>query len=148
MNKKVNSFSHFTLFIIVMTHNSPVNFKLTHFLLCIKESCQNPNFETFKCSGENLVNSSCHFWKHKSIFLQILQQSSVLSNIAPLYFLSIKMIHFDQKQSIKVQIFETFECLGQNSLKFLMSILKRQVNSLSNFSSFSSAITSNSSVNF
>ena len=25
---------------------------------------------------ENLPNSSCHFWKHKSVFLQILHQSS------------------------------------------------------------------------
>ena len=36
-----------------MTGNSAVNFKLILFQLWIKESHQNPNFETFKCSGEN-----------------------------------------------------------------------------------------------
>ena len=44
-----------------MTHNSPVNFKLMHFLLWIKGSHQSPNFETFECSGENLPNFSCYF---------------------------------------------------------------------------------------
>ena len=34
-------------FLIVMTHNSSVNFKLIHFLLWIKGSYQSPNFETF-----------------------------------------------------------------------------------------------------
>ena len=28
---------------------------------------QNSNFETFKCSGENLPYSSCHFPNHKSV---------------------------------------------------------------------------------
>ena len=51
-----------------MTHNSSVNFKLIHFLLWTKESHQSPNFDTFKCSGENSPNSSCHFSNHKSVF--------------------------------------------------------------------------------
>ena len=51
----------FASFFIVMTHNSPVNFKLINFLLWIKGSHQSLNFETFECSGENLPNSSCHF---------------------------------------------------------------------------------------
>ena len=50
-----------------MTHNSSANFKLIHFLLWIKVSHQIPNFEVFECPGENLPNSSCHFWKHKSV---------------------------------------------------------------------------------
>ena len=62
---------------IVMTHNSSVNFKLIHFLLWTKESHQSPNFDTFKCSGENLPNSSCYFPNHESVFLQILDHSSV-----------------------------------------------------------------------
>ena len=37
-------------------------------------------------SGENLLNSSYHFWKHKLVFLQILHQYSVPSKINPLYF--------------------------------------------------------------
>ena len=63
---------------------------------------------------ENLSNLLRHFWKHKSVFLQILHYSSVSWNITPLYFLNSNMFYFVQKEPITVQIFETFECLGQN----------------------------------
>ena len=66
------------------------------------------------CSGVNLPNSSCHFWKYKSVFLQILYQYSVSSKITPLYFFSSNILYFGQKQLIKVQIFEIFECSGEN----------------------------------
>ena len=115
LNWQVNSSSIFASFFIVMTHNSPVNFKLVHFQLWTKESYQSPNFETSKCCGENLPNSSCHFWKHKSVFLQIFYQSWVPSNITCLYFLSWSIIYFGQKHPIKVNIFETFEGSSQNS---------------------------------
>ena len=39
-----------------------------------------------RCSGENLLNSSCHFWEHKSLFFQILHRFSVPSSKTPLYF--------------------------------------------------------------
>ena len=118
LTQQVNSSSSFASFFIVITDISPVNFKLILFLLWIKESHQSPNFETFKCSGENFWNSSCHFWKQKSVFLQILHQYSVLSNITPLYFFRSNIIYFGQRQPIKVQIFEIFECSGQNSTKY------------------------------
>ena len=82
-----------------MTNNSDVNFKLIHFLLWIKGFHQSPNFETFKCSGENLPNSSCHFWKYKSVFLQILHQSSVPSKLTPIYFFSSNIIYFANLKS-------------------------------------------------
>ena len=50
-----------------------------------------------------------------SVFLQMLHQSSVLSNITLLYFFSSKITYFGQKEPIKVQIFGPFECSGQNS---------------------------------
>ena len=53
---QVNSSSNFASFFIVMTHNSSVNFKLILFLLWIKGFHQSPNFDTFKCSSENLSN--------------------------------------------------------------------------------------------
>ena len=87
LNWPVNSSSDLASFFIVMTQNSPVNFKLIHFLLWIKASHQSPNFLTFQCSGENLLNSSCHFWNYMSVFDQVLHQSSVPSNITPLYFI-------------------------------------------------------------
>ena len=64
---QVNSSSKFALFFIVMTDNSSVDFKLILFQLWIKGPHQNPNFESFKCSGENLLYSSCHFSNHKPV---------------------------------------------------------------------------------
>ena len=73
------------------------------------------NFLDFwTCSSKNLLNSSCHFWKHQSFFLQILHQYSVPSNITPLYFFTQNFIYFGQKQPMKVQIFEILESSGQN----------------------------------
>ena len=71
-------------------------------------------FETFECSGQNLSNSLCQFWNDKSIPLQILYPSLVLWKIIPLYFFSSSNIYFAQKELIKMKIFETFECSGQN----------------------------------
>ena len=64
---QVNSSSKFALFFIVMTDNSSVDFKLILFQLWIKGPHQNPNFEIFKCSGENFLYSSCHFSNHKPV---------------------------------------------------------------------------------
>ena len=97
LKRQVISSSNFVTFFFVMTHNSPVNFKLIYFPFWIKGSHQRLNFETFKCSGENLPNSSCHFWKHKSVCLQIFCQYLVPSNITPLYFLSSNIIYFGQR---------------------------------------------------
>ena len=85
---KVNSSSNFALFFIVMTHTSTINLKLIHSQLWTKGSYQGSNFDTFKCSDENLQNSSCHFPSNKSVFLQILHRSSMSWKITPLYFLA------------------------------------------------------------
>ena len=71
-------------------------------------------FETFKCLGQILSNSLCQFWNNKSIPLQILYPSSVSWKIIPLYFFSSSNIYFAHKEPIKVKIFKTFECSGQN----------------------------------
>ena len=85
--------------------------KLIHFQLWTNKVLI---FETFKCSGQNWLNFSCHIWKHKSLFLQVLHQTSVPSNITPLHFFSSNIIYFGQNQSIKVKIFEIFKCSCQN----------------------------------
>ena len=72
-------------------------------------------FETFERSGQNLSNSLCQFWNDESIPLQILCPSSVSWEIAPLYIFSSNNKYFSQKEHIKMNIFETFKCLGQNS---------------------------------
>ena len=97
---------------IVMKHNSSANFKVIHFLLWAKRSHQSSNFDTCKCSGQNLSKSFCQFWNNNLIPLQILHPSSVLWKITPLYFFSSNNIYFAQKEPIKVKIFETFEYSG------------------------------------
>ena len=114
LKRLVNSSSNFASLFILMIYNFFANFNLIHFLLWIKGSYQSPNLKTFECSGENLPNSWCYFSNYKLVFLQILHHSSVLWNINPLYLFSSSIIHFVQKEPIKVQIFETFECSGQN----------------------------------
>ena len=89
----------------VMRYNSSVNVKLILFLLWTKGSHQSPNFGTFKCSGENLPNFSCHFSNQKSVFLQILYHSSVSRKITPLYFFRSNIIYFGYKEPIKMQFF-------------------------------------------
>ena len=143
---KFNSSSTFALFFIVMTHNSSVNFKVIPFLLWTKGSHQSLNFDTFKCSDENLPNFSCLFWNHWSAFLQNLHNSSVSRNITPLYFCSSNNIYFGHKEPIKKKI-RLFECSVQILWQKFMSLLKWQVSSSSIFISFFSVMTHNSTVN-
>ena len=53
-----------------------------------------------------------------SFFLQILHHSSLLWKVTPLYVFSSNIIYFGQMAPIKMLIFETFECLGQNLSNF------------------------------
>ena len=73
-------------------------------------------FETFECSGQNLSNLLSQFWNYKLIPLQVLHPSSVSWKIT-LHFFSSNNIYFAQKEPIKMKLFETFKCLGQNSSK-------------------------------
>ena len=114
-NDKSIPFRNCALFFVVMTHNSSANFKLIHFLLWINGSYESLNFETFACYGEDLPNSSWHFPNHKSVFPQILRHSSVSWKATPLYFFRSNFIYFGQKEPVKVQIFESFECSRQIS---------------------------------
>ena len=71
-------------------------------------------FENFECSGQILSNSLCQFW-NESFPLQVLYPYSVSWKIIPLYFFSSNNTYFAQKEHIKINFFETFKCLGQNS---------------------------------
>ena len=110
---QVSFSSIFVSFLIVMTINSSVNFKLIHFRIWSKGSHQSSNFDNFECS-ENLPNSSCHFPSDEPVFLQILHHSSMSWKITSLYFFSSNNTYFAQKEPIKVKIFQTFECSDQN----------------------------------
>ena len=110
-----------------------------------KEPIKMKILETFECLGQILSNSLCQFWNDKSIPFQILYPSSVSWKIILLYFFSSKNIYFAQKEPIKMKIFETFECSGQNSSNS-SSVLKWQVNPSSQFSSLYFVMTHNCSV--
>ena len=119
-----------------------------HFLLWAKESHQTPNFDTFKCSRENLPNSSCHFSNHKSVFLQILHYSSVSCKITPLYFFGQTLYILRKRNQSRCNFFLTFGCLGQNSPNSCL-FLKQQISFFaSNFASLFSVMRRNSSALF
>ena len=84
-----------------------------------------------------------------SVFLQIFHETSVASNITFLYFFSSDIIFFGQKKRIKMQIFETVECSGQNfSYYGVNSVNWQQVNSSSNLGLSGIVMTHNSSEYF
>ena len=147
LNWQVNSFSNCVSFFIVIMRNSPVSFKLIHFVLFIKRPNESPNSETFMCSGENFLNSSWHFPNHKSVFIQILHHILVSWNITPLYFFRSNVIYFAQKEPIKVQPFQTFKCSDQNSPNSC-HFWKKKIAFSSNFASVFSIMRHNSSVPF
>ena len=134
LKQQVSSSPNFVSFFIIMTHNSPVNFQLIHFILWIKGSHQSSNFET------------CHFPNHKSVFLQILHQFSMLSNITLLYLFSSNIIYFGQKVPIKCN----FLLLSSDQVKIhqILSFLKQQISFSSNFASLFSVMRQNCSVLF
>ena len=110
VNSETTSQFLFRFFIMLQCHYLQFlcKLQLMHFLLWSKDSHENTNFDTFKCSAENLSNPSCHFPDHKSVFLQIFHDSSVSWNITPLYFSRSNVVYFAQKGPVKVQIFQTF----------------------------------------
>ena len=83
LKRQVISFSNIASFFIAITHNSPLNLKHINFLLWIKAYHKSPNFETFKCFGENLPNSSCYFPNNKSVFPQFLHHSLLVCTFLP-----------------------------------------------------------------
>ena len=82
-----------------------------------------------------------------SVFLQILHQSSVPSNITLLYFLAQTLYTLVKRSPLKCK-FLRHSSARVKICQIVLSILKRQVNSSSNFVSFFIVMTRNSSENF
>ena len=107
-------------------HHSSMSWKITPLYFFISSNIyfaqQEPIkvkiLEAFECSDQNLSNSLCQFWNKKSITLQILYPFSVSWKITPLYFFSSSNTYFVQKEHIKMEIFGTFKCSGQNSSNY------------------------------
>ena len=92
----------------------PYFFSSNNIYFAQKEPIKVKIFETFEWSGQNLSNSLFQFRNNEPIAPQILYPSSISWKIAPLYFFSSNNIYFGQKDPIKVKIFETFKCSGEN----------------------------------
>ena len=60
---------------------------------------------------------SRHFWIHKSVFLQILHQSSMQSNITLLYFFSSKIYILWSKRTYQSANFWDISVLGSKFIK-------------------------------
>ena len=104
LKRQINSSPNFTLFLIVITHNSSVNF-----LFWIKGSHQSQNFETFLCSGENLPNSSFNFLTHKPVFFLLLRFYSIQCHeITSLYFFRSNVIYFGSFNQSKCKFLKKF----------------------------------------
>ena len=132
---QVNSSSNFASFFRVITHNSSVNVQFTYVLLWTKGSHKIPNFDIFKCSGENLPNSSQHFPNRKSVFRQILHHSSVSCKITPMHFLGQVLYTLHKRNQSKCkfwrflrarikihQILVIFETTDQFFFKFCITL--------------------------
>ena len=65
-----------------------------------------------------MSNFLCQFWKGQSILHQILYPSWASWNITPLHIFSSNNVYLAQKEAIKMKIFETFKCYGQNLWNF------------------------------
>ena len=117
-----------------------------YFLLWTKRSQEYINFDTFRCSGENLPNSSCNFKK---------PQVSFISNFAWLFsvmkdnssgLFQVKRYIFWIKGTNQSGNFQAFECSEVNSNSEV--ILKKQTVFSSNFASFLSVMRNNTAVFF
>ena len=78
-----------------------------HFLLWTKESHENTNFDIFKCSDENLLNSACHFPNHKSVFIKFCM-TLVSWNILLCTFLGQTLYTLHKRDQSKCKFFGLF----------------------------------------
>ena len=69
-----------------------------------KEHIKMEHFEAFECLGQTLSNSSCQFWNHKLIPLQIFHHSSLSWHMTPLWILDSYFFYFGLKDPILVPI--------------------------------------------
>ena len=95
-------------------------------MLWTKRAHQCTIFQTFECSNERSINSSCHFWSHEvRVYSNSASLFSVMKDNSSVFF-SSNLIYFGQKEPIEVK-FSDFWVVGWNFTKLLMSYLKPQV---------------------
>ena len=94
------------------------------------------------------TNYLVHFWKRKSVFLQILHQSLVPSNITLLYFFQLEPYIVWSKDPMKEQVIYNFECSSQNSSNSSCQFWNDKSIRLQILHHFSIVMRHNSTVNF
>ena len=105
LNSQVSPSSNFLqMFLFSVMKDTPLKgtFPALGFSTLSKRIPSKSTFWEFECFGQKFPNSYCHFWKHNSVFFQVLCQYSVPLSITHLYFISWSIIYFGQKQSIKM----------------------------------------------
>ena len=112
LNWQVNYCSNLVSFFIVITRNSPVNFKFIHFLLWIKGPHQSSNFLTSEHESFRLPNML--WWKLAKLLmlfskLQVSFSSNFVS-LTPLDFFRSNITGKAQSAN-----FWDFQCSDQNS---------------------------------
>ena len=88
---------------------TPLYFSSNKIYFAQKELIKIKIFETFKCSGQTLSNSSYQLWHDKLVALQILCNYSLPWQITPLWILSSYFFKFGLKDPIKIPILSGLE---------------------------------------
>ena len=145
-------FSNQKLVFLQILHHCLISWKITPLDFCRSNITRK---DQSKCKFLGLLSARIKIHQMPFIFETTNQfsfsffcPSWVPSNITSLYFLSWSIIYFDEKQPIKVQIFEIFECLGQHLVNSSCQFWTSQFlfNCFSN--TFFIVITHNFPVNF
>ena len=125
---RVNSSSNFASFFSVMAHNFSVLFWLRHNILSTKVAHQSANFQTCHSSHQNSTNSSCRFLEPRVSFSSnFASHVSVIRHNSSVLF-HLKLICFEQKGPIKVQIFRlSTACMKISQIPNVMFQAKSQV---------------------
>ena len=116
---RVNSSRNFVSVSSFMKYNSSILFWLKQYILCLKGAHWNEHFWDFRVLRSKFVKFLMSLWYDESIHQQILYLSSVSAKITLLYLFSSNNIDFAQNYPIKMKIFQSFECLGQNLSNFI-----------------------------
>ena len=103
-------------------------------------------FRFLKCSGKNVLYSSCHFPNHELVSVQILHHTKLSWNITPLGSFRSNVIYFVQKEQKKVEIVRILS--DRSKFTKFVSFFKQQIIFSSSFTSILSVMIHKFSILF
>ena len=125
LNWQVNSFSGFASFFIAITHNSPVSFKLIHFLLCIKGPNERIQFWDFRVLWWKFVKFIMSFSKPQFSFsLNFSSHSTVVKYNSSVIFQLKHYILWSKDAQWSVNFWD-FRVLESKFVRFLCQFSTR-----------------------